>query len=164
MTLVELIVVLSIISIIASLSFVPATKSFVIDVSLSSAIKKLKSDLMEVRFLALQSNLLHKAVFDIGQQNLVIYEAHSTQNIWIEKETINFENSQITFQGSSLADNQVIFDFNAIPYEDGPADLPQQSTDLPLNEVESVTIDYNGEATQSIFIVPETGIITRFQN
>ena len=155
-TLIEIIVVILIVGILATLSIRIYIDTTLTNFKLQAAKQTLVSDLKKIKSLAIQKQLPQKIIFP----DYTIYEKHTTQNLWILTET-NFSQipDNIAIINTTLADNQIIFDTDGTPYEDPQSDLPLQSLEDQITITRSITLQSSSNLEEIIYIIPDTGYV-----
>lgn len=156
---IEMVVALVIIGIISAAMIRPVITGMLGKTELFSAVRLLETELHHLREKAMLTNLLQRIVFHPASADYEIYGQHVTQNIWVEDLHVPGIEVSVEVASTSLADNQVIFGTDGVPYEDNQTDLPDASTDLALSVTRDITIENSGGQQYLIRITPDTGHI-----
>jgi Tfp pilus assembly protein FimT len=160
-SLIEAVIVLFLIGLISTTLVRPKISGLFATSALKATSVQLELDLKVARNQALQTNLLYKTVLGSNTENYTIYSQHPTQNVWEIFKAGTFEVDSVKILSNSFANNQVIFGTDGTPYEDSQSDLPTASTDIAVSATRNIVLQYNSNQTKTIYIIPDTGFITR---
>ncbi len=158
-TLIELIVVLSLMGLILWGLAGPLVKGMTEHAELSTAAKQLQTAIKQTRVNAMQSNSIWKLVIALPS-TASTYRQHATQNVWVQESNGLTLDPAVSIAGTQLPNLQIVFGADGSPYEDPQSDLPQSSTDTAMAQVRTVTLQYGASSQKSLYLLPETGYAT----
>ena len=154
-TLIELVVVIAVMGILYAVFATPKSADFSRRATLDAGAKQLKSDVALARERALHSGrkqrlLLTETGYALAQESLTgdSWEAMSTPLPLMRGVAVS----------TTLADAQLVFGADGVPYEDPQGESPSQMN-IPLSAAKTIRIAYDGDF-RVIGILPETGYVS----
>jgi prepilin-type N-terminal cleavage/methylation domain-containing protein len=158
-TLIELVIVISVIGLLFFIIFRPKENNFSEILPLQTATDILINDMKNCQNNALQSRILYKSIFTPGQSYYTTYKENPNSEAWnLSKKSEHLPNG-LTIQSTSLPNNQIIFSTKGIPYEDPQGDSPANSLDNEITATRTITIKTQQGTSRVLSITPLTGYI-----
>jgi len=154
-TLIELVIVIAVMGILYGVFATAKTGDVSKNAILEASSKQLKSDVSLARERALYSGRMQRVV--VTQTGYTFYQESLTTDTWdLVGNGLPFMQGAV-ISATTLANSQIVFGSDAIPYEDPQSDLPSQ-INVPLTVSKTMTVTYDS-GTTTVRISPETGYV-----